>query len=230
MAPACNRDTESGPESRHPREKIVAILIVHGIVVKVSAIQNASTGAITRCLQDWRAGDDEGLARLATEVYKELHRLSGAILNRHRQDVIWQPTALIHELYLQLPGVRETDWQSRAQFLNVAARMMRNILVDHARSRQAAKRGGRTVALAIDPPLQDKALHIDVLLVHDALGRFAEGYPRQARVVELKFFGGLTTEETVEVFRVEGRDCSQRTVERDWTFARAWLQSAIGPV
>src|SRR5581483_3138202 len=117
--------------------------------------------------------------------------------------------------------------QSRAQFLNVAAKMMRNILVDHARRRNAAKRGGEAVRVTVDPQMEDPALQVDVLLIHETLERFAEQYPRQARVVELRFFGGLTAEETSEVLRATGGDGSLRTVERDWTFARAWLHDAI---
>ena len=184
---------------------------------------------ITRCLREWHAGDETALSRLATEVYDELRRLSGAIMGRYPDQITIQPTALIHELYLRLPGVREIDWQSRAQFLNVAAAMMRNILVDHARSRNAVKRGGGAVAVTMEAPFADRNLQIDVLLIHEALEKFARLYPRQAHVVELKFFGGLTADEIVDVIRADGSECSKRTVERDWNFARAWLQDAIRP-
>jgi RNA polymerase sigma factor (TIGR02999 family) len=145
-----------------------------------------------------------------------------------RQHTI-QPTALVHELYFQLPDVQHLDWQSRAHFLNVAARMMRNILVDHARKRQAAKRGGGLTVEMSDAMGQQPAFNIDILLVHTALDRFKAQYPRQARVVELRFFGGLSVEETCEVMKVTGTESSLRTVERDWTFSRAWLEDAIGP-
>ena len=105
----------------------------------------------------------------------------------------------MHELYLQLPSVQHLDWQSRAQFLNVAARMMRNILVDHARKRHAAKRGGGVTPVIVDAQVDDPALKSDVLVINDALDRLSEHYPRQSRVVELRFFGGLTTEETCQV-------------------------------
>jgi len=140
-----------------------------------------------------------------------------------------QPTALVHELYFRLPGVQHFDWQSRAHFLNVAAKMMRNILAGHARKRQAAKRGGGMLATITDPQSEDSALSLDVLLVHQALERFGEEYPRQSRVVELRFFGGLSAEETREVLAATGMESSLRTVERDWAFARAWLEDAIGP-
>jgi RNA polymerase sigma factor (TIGR02999 family) len=136
-----------------------------------------------------------------------------------------QPTALVHELYLQLPDMQNFDWKSRAQFFSVAARMMRNILVDHARRRRASKRGGGEKPVTL--PDVGKAFSLDVLMVNDALDRFAADHARQAQVVELRFFGGLTADETVEVLRQRGTDCSLRTVERDWRFARAWLQDAI---
>jgi len=194
----------------------------------MSEIEDHGSAAITRLLRDWRAGDEAALPQLTTAVYRELRRLAAAIMARRSGNPTIQPTVLVHELYLQLPGVREFDWKSRAQFLAVAAKMMRNILVDHARRRQSAKRGGNVIAVTADPAGEDRATQIDVLLVHNALEDFAVAYPRQARVVELRFFGGLTAEETSEVLRATGTDSSVRTVERDWTFARAWLQDAIG--
>jgi RNA polymerase sigma factor (TIGR02999 family) len=195
------------------------------------AIENesATPGDITRCLQDWRGGDELALDRLTAAVYRELRRLASALFAAESGDRTLQPTALVHELYLQLPSVQHLDWQSRAQFLGVAARIMRNILVDHARKRHAAKRGGGAVPVIVDPLVDDPALKSDVLVINTALDRLGEHYPRQSRVVELRFFGGLTTEETCEVLSATGVECSQRTVERDWTFARAWLQNAIGP-
>jgi RNA polymerase sigma factor (TIGR02999 family) len=188
----------------------------------------SSAGDITRCLQNWRSGHEDALGQLTAVVYRELRRLAGALFVGESGGHTLQPTALVHELYLQLPDVQHIDWQSRAQFLNVAARMMRNILVDHARKRHAAKRGGGADPLIVDPAIEDPALRADVLVVNDALERFGENYPRQSHVVELRFFGGLTMEETAQVLSATGVECSLRTVERDWTFARAWLQNAIG--
>lgn len=185
-------------------------------------------GDITLCLQNWRGGDEHALSQLTAAIYRELRRLAGALFAGESSGHTLQPTALVHELYLQLPGIQHIDWQSRAQFLNVAARMMRNILVDHARKRQAAKRGGGADPLIVEPSIEDRALRADVLIINDALERFGENYPRQSHVVELRFFGGLTVEETAEVLSATGVECSLRTVERDWTFARAWLQNAIG--
>lgn len=185
-------------------------------------------GIITECLMDWRGGDEEALGRLTTAVYRELRRLAGAVMAGQAGYRTIQPTALVHELYFQLPGVQHFDWQSRAQFLNVAAKMMRNILVDHARKRHAAKRGGGAETVVVETIFEDSALSVDVLLVNEALERFTGEYPRQARVVELRFFGGLSVEETSEALTATGVESSLRTVERDWTFARAWLEDSIG--
>lgn len=195
--------------------------------------EQARPGDITRCLQDWRDGDEDALSRLTAAVYRELRRLASSLFAAESGDRTLQPTALVHELYLQLPSVQHLDWQSRGQFLSVAARIMRNILVDHARRRHAAKRGGGVTPVLVDARVDDPALKSDVLVINDALDRLSEHYPRQSRVVELRFFGGLTTEETYQALSATGVECSQRTVERDWTFARAWLQNdlqnGIGP-
>jgi RNA polymerase sigma-70 factor (ECF subfamily) len=191
-------------------------------------LPDSPPGIITKCLKDWRNGDDDALDRLTTAVYRELRRLAGAVMAGQAGYRTIQPTALVHELYFQLPGVQHFDWQSRAQFLNVAAKMMRNILVDHARKRHAAKRGGGVAPVIAETKFDDSSLSVDVLLVHEALDRFIGEYPRQARVVELRFFGGLSVGETAEVLTATGIESSHRTVERDWTFARAWLEDAIG--
>jgi RNA polymerase sigma-70 factor (ECF subfamily) len=191
------------------------------------APEQTPAGIMTRCLREWRDGDEEALARLTTQVYSELRRLAAAVMSNQSRERTIQPTALVHELYFQLPEVRHFDWQSRAHFLNVAAKMMRNILVDHARKRQTAKRGGGVAVALNDVAIQDASLNIDVLQVHEALDKLTGEYPRQARVVELRFFGGLSVKETSEVLRLTGLESSARTVERDWTFARAWLEAAI---
>ena len=191
--------------------------------------ESVAPGDITRCLQDWRGGDEEALSRLTAAVYRELRRLASFLFAAESGGRTLQPTALVHELYLQLPSVQHLDWKSRAQFLSVAAKIMRNILVDHARKRHAAKRGGGVAPVIVDPQVDDPALKCDVLVINTALDRMSEHYPRQSRVVELRFFGGLTADETCQVLSATGVECSLRTVERDWTFARAWLQNAIGP-
>jgi RNA polymerase sigma factor (TIGR02999 family) len=194
---------------------------------KLLNLQDLSTGLITQCLHDWRTGRQDALDRLAPAVYGELRRLAASILGAKPGIQTMQPTELVHELYLRLPGVREFDWQSRAQFLNVAAKMMRNIIVDHARKRLSVKRGGGLAEVELPSDLGAPESRLDVLVVHDALDRFAKRYPRQAHVVELRFFGGLTAEEVCEVLKSTGIESSLRTVERDWTFAKAWLQNAI---
>lgn len=185
--------------------------------------------AITRMLHDWRGGDTAALQQLTAAIYRELRHLAGGLMARQGGSPTIDPTALVHELYLHLPGVRHFDWKSRAHFLSVSAKMMRNILVDHARERQAQKRGGEVVFVSVEPSTEDHSIQIDVLAVHHALEEFALSYPRAARVVEMKFFGGLTTEEICEVLRSEGEETSIRGTERDWTFARAWLQDVLGP-
>jgi RNA polymerase sigma-70 factor, ECF subfamily len=187
-------------------------------------------GMMTQYLRAWRGGDEGALARLTSEIYGELRRLAANVMAKYPDSPTIQPTSLVHDLYLQLPDVQLIDWQSRAHFLNVAAKMMRNILVDHARKRNALKRGGPLVSLETDVEGEDPSLQIDILLIDNALNQFAEAYPRHARVVELRFFGGLTAEETADVLRGMGVESSLRTVERDWTFARGWLRNAIRPV
>ncbi len=189
-----------------------------------------SVGAVTKCLREWTAGDESAIDRLAGEVYRELHRLSRGILSPHKPDVILQPTVLLHEFYLRLPKMKDTDWRSRAQFFNTAARMMRNILVDHARSRRAVKRGGEAGTLTVDNAFLGTRVPLDVLAVHEALAIFTDRYPRHARCVELRFFGGLTAEEIVEAMRLDGTEYSLRTAERDWSFSKAWLQNYLGSV
>ena len=189
---------------------------------------DSSPGAITQCLQDWQRGDVDALSRLTTAVYSELRRVAVAILGRRQGMGTVQPTVLVHELYLQLPGIQQMDWQGRAQFLNVAARMMRNILVDYARMQHAAKRGGGATTVVLENiHFNDPGLQVDVLEIHRLLEVFSAEFPRQARVVELRFFGGLTEEETSEVLQVTGEKSSARTVARDWAFAKAWLQKSL---
>ena len=193
-----------------------------------NSLPDSSPGVITQCLQDWQKGDADALSRLTTAVYYELRRVAAAILAGRQGTGIVQPTVLVHELYLQLPGVQQFDWQGRAQFLNVAAKMMRNILVDYARMQNAAKRGGGATQVALENlPSHDPGLQVDVLEVHRLLDVFSAEFPRQARVVELRFFGGLTEEETSDVLQVTGVKSSARTVARDWAFAKAWLQRGL---
>ncbi len=182
---------------------------------------------ITRCLERWHAGDANALTQLTEAIYQQLRRLATATIHNQASPQTIQPTELLHEFYLELQGAAEIDAVSRAQFFGLAARTMRNILVDHARKRKAAKRGGALQVTLHEIPAPADAL--DLVDVHDALERLSRRYPRQAAVVELRFFGGLSAEETAVALQTAGFEASLRTVERDWRFARAWLQNALGP-
>ncbi len=184
----------------------------------------SSPGAITQWLLEWgRGSDKQGLDRMLPVVYEELHRLASHYLSRETTGHTLQPTALVHEAYLRLVDQRRVDWRNRAQFLGVAASMMRRILVNHARDRAARKRGGNpervSLSLVESPPGRPD---VELIPLEDALQRLAALDERKGRVVELKFFGGLTTEEIAEVLQVSGA-----TIEREWAFARAWLYDAI---
>jgi RNA polymerase sigma factor (TIGR02999 family) len=174
-------------------------------------------------LISWNKGDARAREEMLPLVYDELKRLARWHLGRERSGHTLQPTALVHEAYLRLVDQRQVDWRNRAHFIGVAAVMMRRILVTHARDRKAAKRGGdaeRVPLSGIDPA--GSAPDVDVIVLHDALGRLQAFDERKSRIVELKFFGGLTTAEIAEVLQM-----SSATVERDWSFARAWLYDVI---
>ena len=164
--------------------------------------------------------------RLLPIVYGELRRLAASYLRRERPGHTLQPTALVHEAYLRLVDQRQVDWSNRAQVMGLAAVMMRRILVNHARDRAADKRGGGAEHVPLTLAGESiGAAEVNVLDLHEALDRLAETDPRKARIVELKFFGGLTNDEIAETLRM-----SVATVERDWKFARAWLYGAVsGP-
>ena len=183
---------------------------------------------ITRLLLQWNAGDERALEELTALVYDELRRLAAGYLRSQRAGHTLQATALVHEAYLQLLDMRHIEWQSRAHFIGIAARAMRYILIDYARQQSAQKRGGGLVVLSLTRA-ERVARREDVNLVAlgDALQEFEKKYPRQARVVELYFFGGLKVEEIPDVLSAGDAAVSQRTVERDLRFARAWLLGAI---
>jgi RNA polymerase sigma factor (TIGR02999 family) len=181
------------------------------------------TGSEAELLNAWAAGDRQALDQMLPLVYAELHRLAASYLSRERPDHTLQATALVNEAYLRLINQRRVDWRNRAQFLGIAANMMRRILVNHARDRAVAKRGGGQERISLS--LADLAADgpdVDLIALEDALERLAAEDARKARVVELRFFGGLAMDEIAEVLQV-----SKTTVERDWTFARAWLYDAI---
>lgn len=183
----------------------------------------AAPGAATQLLLAWGAGDERALDRMLPLVYEEMHALAARYLRRERADHTLQPTALVHEAYLRLINQRSVDWRNRAQFLGVAAGMMRRILVNHARDRAAAKRSGgeQQVSLSlVEAP--SGAPDVDLIALEGALQRLAAHDAQKAHVVELRFFGGLTMEEIAEVLGI-----SLSSVEREWRFARAWLYDAI---
>jgi RNA polymerase sigma-70 factor (ECF subfamily) len=179
--------------------------------------------SITDLLLKWSGGDAAALEQLMPLVYNELRRLAVRYLRRERPNHSLQPTALVNEAYLRLVDQQEVEWQSRAQFYGLAARLMRNILVDHARSRQAAKRGGEQFRVSFDSGHQGSVdPEVEFLAVHEALERLATFDEQKSRIVELRFFGGLSIEETAEVIGI-----GHATVERDWKLARAWLRREL---
>jgi len=180
---------------------------------------------ITQLLVDWGEGDRAALEKLMPLVYSELRRLASNYLRRERVGHTLQPTALVNEAYLKLIDQRNAKWQNRAQFFGISAQLMRRILVDHARQRQAAKRGGleqqRLSITSVEAAMVQEPA-VDLLALNEALDELAEMDAQQSRIVELKFFGGLSIEETAEVLGV-----SHATVERDWKMARAWLRRQL---
>ena len=178
-----------------------------------------TTGEVTQLLTDLRQGDAHAADRLLPLVYAELRRLAGKYMRGERPDHTLQPTALVNEAYLQMMGGRAGDWQSRAHFIGVAARTMRHLLVDHARAQRAQKRGDGVEAVPLTERLAVSTdRDVDVIELNDALERLAARDPRQAQIVEMRFFGGLSNEEIGEILQV-----SPRTVIREWNIARAWL-------
>jgi RNA polymerase sigma factor (TIGR02999 family) len=179
----------------------------------------SSTHQITQLLQAWSGGEQEALKKLTPLVYEELHRAAHRYTARERPDHTLQTTALVNEVYLRLVDAREVTWQDRAHFFGVCARLMRRVLTDFARSRGYLKRGGHSPHVPLDEALvvspQPRA---DLVALDDALNALAAIDPRKSQVVELRFFGGLSVEETAEVLKV-----SMETVKRDWGLARVWL-------
>jgi RNA polymerase sigma factor (TIGR02999 family) len=173
---------------------------------------------VTALLLAWSEGDDIARGRLIDAVYDELRRLARGHLRRERDNHSLAPTALVHEAYLKLIDQRHTKWQNRAQFFAIAARIMRRILVDHARSRGAAKRGAPITLVFDDMAVAAEGIDVDVLALDAAMEKLARVDERQTRLVELRFFAGLTVDETAAAL-----DVAPITVKRDWALARAWL-------
>jgi RNA polymerase sigma factor (TIGR02999 family) len=182
-----------------------------------------SAGSVTRLLQSWRAGDERALAELTPLVHQELHRIAEGCMRGERAHHSLQATALVHEAYLRLVDARRVKWQNRVHFLAMAARLMRRILVDFARARRYQKRGGDPLRVSLDEALLTSERSQDLVAVDDALQALAKLHERKSQVVELRFFGGLSVEETAAVL-----DVSPQTVMRDWKLARAWLRRELG--
>ena len=194
-------------------------------------MNNKPHGEVTQLLLRWRAGDEAALASLLPLVYEELRSMARRHLRHERDSHTLQRTALVHEAFLRMVDQQQVDWESRTQFYGLASQMMRRILVDHARKRAAAKRGDGAAHVDLDavlqeegedsaPPLQEQ--EIDFAAVDDALKKLEVLDPQQGKLVELRFFGGLSIKETADIIGV-----SPATVKREWAIARAWLQREI---
>ena len=182
-----------------------------------------ATNEITHMLRDWGSGDTDALERLTPLVYQELHRLARGYMLNERPGHTLQTTALINEAFIRLIDWKNVEWQNRAHFFGMASRVMRQILVDYARKKNYAKRGGGAVQVSLaDSLMPIIGKNEELIALDEALNDLEELDPRKCRVVELKFFGGMSIEETAEVLKT-----SPRTVKRDWSLARAWLHRRL---
>lgn len=179
---------------------------------------------LTEMLAHWQEGDEHALARLTPLVYHELHRLAERYMRQERGSHTLQATALVNEAYMELVDFKRIPWQSRAHFFGVAANLMRRILVDHARSRNSLKRGGAVQKVPLDCgfDIATAPVDIDIVMLDEAMEKLAQVFPQHSRIVELRYFGGLTIEETATVLGI-----SSGTVKRQWVFAKAWLQREL---
>ncbi|HRH41909.1 MAG TPA: sigma-70 family RNA polymerase sigma factor [Pyrinomonadaceae bacterium] len=179
---------------------------------------------ITVLLREWSEGNPEALDELLPLVYSELHKQAKRYLRRERQDHTLQTTALIHEAYLKLIDQRNVEWESRTHFFAISAQMMRRILVDHARSKHREKRGGNDVKISLEEMgfVVSNEINVDLLALDEALKRLEEIDKQQTRVVELRYFSGLSLEETAEALHI-----SRATAARDWAIAKSWLHREL---
>lgn len=178
---------------------------------------------VTQLLIGWSNGDRQALDTLLPVVYEELRKQAARYLRRERPGHTLQTTALIHEAYMKLVDQKNVHWQNRAHFFGIAAQLMRRILVDHARTKKRAKRGGSNIRVSFnDANVPAPSQNFDIVAVDEALARLSEIDEQQSRIVELRFFSGLTVEETAEVLAI-----SPATVKRDWSMAKAWLHREI---
>jgi RNA polymerase sigma factor (TIGR02999 family) len=182
-----------------------------------------SSPNVTELLRNWSDGDKQAQEKLFQVVYNELHRQAARYLRNENPGLSLQTTDLIHEAYLRLTSQQHVEWQNRLHFFAIAAKVMRRILIDHVRSRQAAKRGGSDIRLPLeDAMIVSPARDLDLLALDEALTRLAAIDSQQSQIVELRFFSGLSVEETAKVL-----DVSERTVKRDWNVAKAWLRREL---
>jgi RNA polymerase sigma factor (TIGR02999 family) len=178
---------------------------------------------VTELLRNWSDGDKQAQEKLFQIVYDELHRQAARYLRHEHQGLSLQTTDLIHEAYLRLIDQQHVEWENRLHFFAMSAKVMRHILVDHARSRQAAKRGGSNIRLPLDEAMVvSPGQNLDFLALDEALNRLAKIDPQQSQVVELRFFSGINVEDTAKLMGV-----SERTVKRDWNVAKAWLRREL---
>lgn len=178
---------------------------------------------VTQLLHDWSNGDEAALSRLVSLVEAELHRLAEGYMRREPADHTLQPTALINEAWLRLIDWKPAEWRNRAQFFGVVAQVMRRVLVDHARRRHALKHGGDALLVSLTQAEQwPSESGADVIALNDALDTLASFDERKSRIVELRFFGGMTEEETAEAMEIP-----LRTLQREWSLARAWLHNEL---
>ncbi|MFN7971382.1 MAG: ECF-type sigma factor [Acidobacteriota bacterium] len=179
--------------------------------------ERSSSGSVTRLLRRWREGREEARDELVARVYPQLQKIARLHMRRERLDHSMQPTALVHEVYVRLIGEMNVDWRDRQHFFSIASAVMRRVLVDHARARQAKRRQGIHVVLK-ESDAMTPCMDVDVLDLEDALRHLETSYPFEGQVIQLRYFGGLSIEEAAEQLGV-----GHATVQRAWTFARAWL-------
>jgi len=185
--------------------------------------EHPNPGEVTLLLAEWQGGDRESLDRLIPLVYRELHLIARRFLQKEDPGHTLQSTALVNEAYLRLIDQSRTTWRNRAHFFGVAATIIRNILVDHARSRRTAKRGGPVPSLSLDEAIaMPLERDLELIAIDDALLDLSRFDPQQSRIVELRFFAGLTIDETAEVLGI-----SESTVKRDWIMAKTWIVRAL---
>jgi len=199
------------------------VAVTGALVSDVKRMDSTKHEDITGLLVAWRNGSPQALDELIPVVYAELRRIARQRLGGERAGHSLQPTVLTHEAFLRLLGTQKVNWQDRAHFFAVASELMRRVLVEHARKRGAAKRGGGATRVTLgDVGVPAESTEVDVVALHEALARLEAVDARQARIVELRYFGGLTGEETAEVLGL-----SPATIKRDWRVARLWLRRAM---